>query len=179
METETQKDNLVSMGENYAQGFYFYKPMPVERFEALIGDPDNVTEGYKRKTENSATPLRFREMIRKGLVSEPLLDNLLRAAAIFKEEDEDISLIQINNQYAALLGMKPGDAETGRFVDHLDNASLETFRDLLSRANAHALGGSEGVVHYQKSDGSRVTLNMRVFMLYILDNHRLYLSMVG
>ena len=179
VETETQKNNLVSMGENYAQGFYFYKPMPVERFEALIGDPDNVTEGYKRKTENSAAPLRFREMIRKGLVSETLLDNILRAAAIFKEEDEDISLIQINSQYAALLGMKPGDAETGRFVEHLDDTSVETFRDLLSRANAHVLGGSEGVVHYQKADGSRIPLNMRVFMLYTLDNHRLYLSMVG
>ena len=118
-------------------------------------------------------------MIRKGLVSETLLDNILRAAAIFKEEGEDISLIQINNQYAALLGMKPGDAYTGRFVDHLDTESVESFRDLLSRASAHTLGGSEGVVHYQRSDGSRVTLNMRVFMLYTLDNHRLYLSMVG
>lgn len=171
VETETQKNNLVSMGENYAQGYYFYKPMPVEQFEALICNPENVTKGYKRKSDGKAGQLRFREMIRKGLVSETLLDNIIRAAAIFREEGNCITVVQINDRYASLLGV---DNEE-RFMEHLDEESRHKFRKLLDKANTHALGGSEGIIHYIRKDGSAVALNMRVFLLYTLDNHRLYL----
>jgi len=179
VETETQKNNLISMGENYAQGYYFFKPMPVERFEALISDPGNVTQGYSRKSGNAAGQLRFREMIQKGLVSETLLDNIIRAAAIFKEEGDEIAILQINDRFASTLGLAPGEGETGRFMERLDGASEQAFRTLLDQANAHALGGSEGVVRYTLPDGSKAELNMRVFLLYTLDNHRLYLSTIG
>jgi len=179
VETEIQKDNLISMGDNYAQGYYFYKPMPVEHFEALISDPANVTEGYRKKAESAAGQLRFREMIRKGLVSESLLDNIIRAAAIFKEEADAISIIQVNDRYAEILGLSAADASVNGFMDHLDEPSRQRFRELLDRANTHTLDGSEGQIHYIQGDGKVICLNMRVFMLYTLDNHRLYLSMIG
>ena len=179
VETEVQKDNLLSMGENYAQGYFFYKPMPVERFEALISDPDNVTQGYSRKTGSTAGQLRFRDMIQKGLVSESLLDNIIRAAAIFREEGDEITLVQINDHFASLLGLTAPDAETGRCLKHLDEASRRALRELLDQANTHALGGSEGAIRYLRPDGQAVELNLRVFLLYTLDNHRLYLSTIG
>ncbi|MBR0368236.1 MAG: hypothetical protein IJH86_07595 [Clostridia bacterium] len=131
----------------------------------------NVTKGYKRKADGKAGQLRFREMIRKGLVSETLLDNIIRAAAIFREEGSCITVVQINDRYASLLGI---DNEA-RFMEHLDEASRQKFRELLDKANMHALGGSEGIIHYIRKDGSAIALNMRVFLLYTLDNHRLYL----
>ena len=179
VETEVQKNNLVSMGENYAQGYYFYRPMPVEQFEALISDPGNVTKGYRRKAESAAGQLRFRDMIRKGLVSETLLDNIIRAAAIFREEGDEIAILQINEQFAAMLGLSAHDGETGRFLEHLDGTSRQAFRELLRQANTHPLGGSEGAVSYLQPDGNALALSMRVFLLYTLDNHRLYLATVG
>jgi len=118
-------------------------------------------------------------MIQKGLVSETLLDNIIRAAAIFKEEGDEIAILQINDRFASTLGLAPGEGETGRFMERLDGASEQAFRTLLDQANAHALGGSEGVVRYTLPDGSKAELNMRVFLLYTLDNHRLYLSTIG
>ena len=47
VETEWQKDMLVDMNANYAQGYYFYRPMPVEEFEKLLADPNNVEYGGK------------------------------------------------------------------------------------------------------------------------------------
>jgi EAL domain-containing protein (putative c-di-GMP-specific phosphodiesterase class I) len=47
VETEWQKDMLVDMNANYAQGYYFYRPMPVEEFEKLIADRSNVEYGAK------------------------------------------------------------------------------------------------------------------------------------
>ena len=49
----------------------------------------------------------------------------------------------------------------------------------MDQANTHALGGSEGVVRYIRADGDAMALNMRVFLLYTLDNHRLYLTTIS
>ena len=49
---------------------------------------------------------------------------------------------------------------------------------LLNRANIHTLNGSEGLIRYRRKDGTTLPLNTRVFLLYSLDNHRLYLSTI-
>ncbi len=179
VETQAQKDNLISMGENYAQGFFFYRPMPVERFEALIRDPANVTQGYRRKSEGARGQLRFREMIQKGLVSDTLLDNIIRAAAIVRREGDDVAFVQINDQFAGTLGRADSGAEDVGFSEHLDAPSRRAFLALMEQANTHALGGSEGAIRFIRSDGSGIRLNLRVFLLYTLDNHRLYLTTIN
>ena len=93
-----------------------------------------MTQGYRKKAESAAGQLRFRDMIQKGLVSETLLDNIIRAAAIFKEEGDEISILQINEQFAAMLGLSAHDGETGRFLEHLDGDSpLDVARACWSR----------------------------------------------
>jgi EAL domain-containing protein (putative c-di-GMP-specific phosphodiesterase class I) len=41
VETEAQKDFLIECGCKKAQGFLFYKPMPVEEFKKLILKSDS------------------------------------------------------------------------------------------------------------------------------------------
>ena len=175
VETEEQKDSLLALGDNYAQGFFFYRPMPVEQFEELISDPANVTDGYGRKAAKVSGQLRFKDMIRDGLVSDTLLDNIIRAAAIFKEEDGAISLIQLNETYADMTEIGASEEELARFADQLGSEEFEKLRDLLDAANTHPLGGSEGEIRFANG---RI-FPMRVFLLYTLDNHRLYLSTMG
>lgn len=178
VETEAQKENLIAMGENYAQGFYFYKPMPVEQFEALIIDRNNVMEGYKRSNADGAGHLRFKDMIRKGMVSDTLLDNILRAAAIYREEASgQITLVQLNERYSQLTGIAADG--TGGFEERLAPGELMKFRDLLREASSHPVGGGEGTIAFVRPDGSRMALEMRVFLLYALEGHRLYMSVMG
>ena len=179
VETREQKENLIALGDNYAQGYYFYRPMTKEQFREIIRDPANVTEGYLRKASSYAGQLRFRDMIREGLVSDTLLDNILRAAAIYREENGALTLVQLNGLYSKMTGISPNEEEMRRFTDRLAPGELEKLKELLSQANSHALGGSEGTVRFQKPDGSVVPLNMRVFLLYSLDSHHLYLSTMG
>ena len=42
VETKEQVDYLQGMGVRFAQGYYFYKPMPIEDFEQLLKNPDKV-----------------------------------------------------------------------------------------------------------------------------------------
>lgn len=179
VETEDQKENLIALGQNYAQGFFFYRPMPRDQFEELITDPANVTDGYKKTQINSSNQLRFREMIKEGLVSESLLDKIIRASAIYKEENGRINIIQLNELYSELTGIAPVEEEMNGFMEHLDDPALKELRHMLDQANSHPLGGSEGEFDFRKSDGKVIRLKMRVFLLYTFEDHRLYLSTMG
>lgn len=173
VETEEQKENLIALGHNFAQGFLFYEPMPREQFEALICDSDNVADGYTARPMAQANQLRFKDMIKEGLVSDTLLENIIRAAAILKEDDGVISIVQINAALTEAIGITPTEEEMAHFSDRLDAARLAELRELLARANSHPLGGSEGVIRLDESGNE---LKVRVFLLYSLDNHRLYLA---
>ncbi len=179
VETEEQKENLIALGDNYAQGFYFYKPMPKEEFEELIRDPEQVADGYHGRKTRNASRLRFREMIRDGLVSETLLNNILRAAAIYKVRDGRITIVQINDSFSALTGISPEEEDTECFETHLDEEQSGKFRMLLTKADSHALGGAEGTIEFRRQDGELIVLKMRVFLLYYFQDHRIYLSTMG
>ena len=178
VETEDQKESLIALGDNYAQGFYFYRPMPKEDFEELIRDGSKVMEGYRGKRTDVTSQLRFREMIREGLVSETLLNNIIRAAAVFRKDDDKLSIVQINEAYTGLTGIRAGD-ELKRFEKYLDDEQAEIFKDLLRMADSHPLGGSEGTIRFRKQSGETIDLKMRVFLLYSLEDHRIYLSTMG
>ena len=179
VETEDQKKNLISLGGNFAQGYYFYRPMPAAEFEKLIADADKVAHISKHTSVKAASHLRFREMIRDGLVSETLLENIIRAAAIYKEENERISIVQMNNQYSSLTGLPQDEKDMEHFTDHLEEADLQALKQILAKANTHPLEGSEGIIYFRRSDGQIVEMKMRIFLLYSFDTHRLYLSSMG
>ena len=173
VETEEQKNNLIALGDNFAQGFYFYRPMPAHEFLRLIQSPENVTTGYKRKKDSqNNSQLCFRQMIREGLVSETLLHNILRASAIYREENGKISIVQINEQFTVATGITQTDVQEGKLEERMDIPALKR---LMTKANDHALKGCEGDIRFRKK-GSYVTLPMRLFLIYSCDNHRLYLS---
>ena len=44
VETQAQRDALLALGCTYAQGYFFYRPMPRDEYEALISDSGKVGE---------------------------------------------------------------------------------------------------------------------------------------
>ena len=177
VETENQRDNLIALGDNYAQGFFFYRPMPVEQFEELLQDPEKVGVPPKKGDRIMTNHLRFREMIQDGMVSDTLLDNIIGPAAIIKESKGDIQLLQMNSQYTELTGISPED-ESGMkdFVERLHHGQKSAIAGILRSANTRPLEGYSGHVSFL-DDNEQVQLEMiaRVFLLYSCDDHRLYL----
>ena len=177
VETENQKDNLIRLGDNYAQGFYFYRPMPVPEFEKLLADPEKIGEPPLNGDTRIQSHLHLKEIIREGMVSETLLDSIIGPAAVYRETAGGIELIQINDRYSELTGIGTDDRETmSRFVEHSHGGSREKVASVLHRANTHPFDGAESVIDFTRADGSTVNLAVRVFMLYSCEDHKLYLS---
>jgi PAS domain S-box-containing protein len=115
-------------------------------------------------------------MIRDGLVSETLLNNILRAAAIYKLQDGKVSIVQINDSFSALTGISANEECMNCFESYLEEEELKKLHVLFRKADSHALGGSEGTILFRRPDGEQAALHMRVFLLYFYQDHRIYLS---
>lgn len=70
METMEQVEHLSELGCKYGQGYYFYKPMPVQNFEELIRDTANVEYAEQDAAEMPfmrTLPDYFRKIIKVNL----------------------------------------------------------------------------------------------------------------
>ena len=180
VETELQKENLIAMGDNFVQGFYFFRPMPKENFEELISDPGKRSTIDGRM--NGSSHLKFRDIVRKGMVSETLLDNILGPAAIFKQvfgegdDDKDtFEVVQINENLSELLRIDPDDRdEVLKIPSRISAPEDRAFPDILRRTATHPLEGASGFVTYDDGE-MRFQGEISLYLLYTCDDHRLYL----
>ena len=179
VETKGQRDNLLALGDNYAQGFYFYKPMPVEHFELLLQDPQKIGEPPRHGDKLMTNRLRFRDMVHDGILSESLLDNLIGPAAVFKEVNDEFVIMQMNDSYSKLTGIDPDDHDAmEHFINHFHNGDMAAMRATFHGADGHPLEGSVGEADFERDDGEVIRLRSKVFMLYSYEDHKMYLSTI-
>ncbi|MBP5256246.1 MAG: EAL domain-containing protein, partial [Clostridia bacterium] len=85
VEYREQREFLEDLGRRYVQGYFFYKPMAVELFEALISDQDNVDDrGFILKHNEQ---FRLREFLDENIYSDNMLNNILGPVCIYSRDD--------------------------------------------------------------------------------------------
>lgn len=171
VETEQQRENLVAMGGNFAQGFYFYRPMPVEDFEHLLMDPGKIGDAFAHGMHVGENHLKFRDLIGRGMLSDTLLDNIIGAAAVYKEADGARSLMQVNEQYRML--SRKGDDDLSDTQDAVISENPEEIERLFREADKYPFEGATGQVTVHPA-GKPQMRGIRVFLLYSCDHYRLY-----
>ena len=174
VETEEQRDFLMKAGCLYAQGYYFYRPMPPEEFESIITDPANVD--YRGLQADRIEQLQLRQLLSDSVLSDAMMDDILGAIAFYDVHDDEVELVSANQQYCRLTGINPIDLEERRHRitrlvyedDWLD------FLDAFKEAYRKAPAGATVDMRRMKSDGSTVHIHLRVFYLRKRDGHRFY-----
>ena len=78
VETNEQRAYLMSLGCRYIQGYYYYKPMPVDEYEALISDARNIDpQGFTFKFNEE---FHIREFLNDDVYSDSMLNHIMLGA---------------------------------------------------------------------------------------------------
>lgn len=174
VETFRQENLLRSMGCHYTQGYYHYKPLPIEQFEQLLSDKGRLdfTGLHCKKVE----PFRVRELIDETLFSDTTLNNILGPAAVYDVFEGNIEVTRVNEQYFHLAGINVFDNEglAMKLWENVWDDDRPALLGLFANAYERRPSSAEGAIHYVKPDGKVLWVQVRIFFLREREEHRIY-----
>lgn len=179
VENKEQVDFLLNMGCIYGQGYYFYRPMPVETMEAFLADENNVDfRGIKaRRIER----FRMRELLNENVFSESMLNNILGGIAFYDVDGERVELIRVNENYQRIVGTSPVDLEEQRkrIIEKVRQEDRGIVLGIFDCAYKNPHGGAEGDFRRIKGDGSMIWIHLHAYFLREQDGHKIYYGAVS
>lgn len=174
VETQRQEDVLRHMGCRYTQGYYYYKPLPIDQFESLLADERRLDfTGLHCKQVES---FHVRELMDGKLFTDTMINNILGPAAIYDVSGQQLEITRVNEQYYRLSGLDaPNNKELGRKIwNSVRDDDRPVFLDLFERAYERRPAAAEGDLHYLRVDGKVLWVHARVFFLQEKEEHRLF-----
>ena len=163
VERTDQVEFLESLGVRYIQGYYFYKPMPVEEYEKITDDENNLDfRGYVMKANEQ---FRTRELLDQSIYSDAMLNTVLGPVAIYSKKGKHVDIIRFNQQFYEAVGV-PDFAERlvniEQFVPEFDR---KKFLEMFDDAKQNHLQGATCVTRFGTITGNLLTFFLRVFYL--------------
>lgn len=174
VETMQQENVLRDMGCRYTQGYYYFKPLPIDQFETLLADERHLDlTGLHCKQVES---FHMRELMDGNLFTDTMINSILGPSAIYDVYDNQIELTRVNEQYYQLFGLDVPDNESlGRKLwNSVRDDDRPMLLSLLERAYEQYPIPAEGNIHYLKIDGKVLWLHNRIFFLREKDGHRIF-----
>jgi PAS domain-containing protein len=173
VEKQEQVEYLTELGCRYIQGFYFYRPMPVDQFEELIGSENKILkEGISFHANQE---ISIREFLNQNIYSDSMLNNVLGPVAFYEwDGNENVDIVRFNEAFTRLVD-DPGFDEriqgTQMFC-HPDDT--EAYINLFRHADLHRNSGASGVIGVYRGDGSLGQFLMRIYYFDETDKGKVY-----
>lgn len=174
VENQSQENHLLKMGCRYAQGYYYYKPMPTMEFEENISDPRNVDhEGFWCRQAES---VHVREFLDVNLFNDVMANNILGPAAFYDVHENHIEITRVNEQYFQLAGISTQEEEDyhKRFWNHVRDDDRQLLVTIFEKAYDNPANGASGFIHYLRADEKVLWVYIRVFYLREKEGHKLF-----
>lgn len=178
VETEKQMKFLLDIGCLYGQGYYFYRPMPIETFEPLLADENNID--FRGIQPTTVEGLKLREMLNGDWLSEAVVNNILGGAAVYGLCGNRVELLRANQQYCKVTHTNAVELEEDR-QSLLENVYLEDqplFLDVFRRAQEDTVNGAEVEVRRVLPDCESIWVHVRAFFLREQDGYSLFYGSV-
>lgn len=179
VETKEQVELLLDIGCLYAQGYYFYRPMPIIQFEKVIGNVNNVDfRGIQAKQINYVS---IKNLIDNHILSDTMLNNILGGVAFLEYDGKNIELLRVNQKYCKIVGESAVDIAENR--QNILNSIYEPDRHLLielfNQATQNTINGATGQIRYLRKNNSYIWLNIAIYHLKKLDYSDLYYGQIS
>ncbi|WP_080801946.1 EAL domain-containing protein [Arabiibacter massiliensis] len=177
-ETAEQVEFLRNIGCDYAQGYYFHRPMDRESLEELL-----TVEGvidYRGVLSPAIEMIDMDVLVHEDEMSRAIIDNLIGGMAVYAVHDDHFEIMQVNNEYYRVTGCNPVDLKERQTViwKQVHPDDLPAVMELFRQAELHPVSGAEGVVRRYRLSGELMWLKMRVFFLSRQEDRRLFYAAV-
>ncbi len=164
-EKKEQIDFLRELGVDFIQGYYFYKPMPIKDFEALISKENIIdTKGLTVKLNDQ---FRIREFLDKNIYSDSMLNNIIGAVAIYSLRKNHVDIVRYNQQFYETVNVPD-------FVEKLENIEITMpeedsplLIEALKEAKANKLTGASKVLRFYRANGELTSFDMHFYYIGI------------
>lgn len=179
VETREQMKFLLDIGCLYGQGYYFYRPMPIEELESLLADEENIDFGGIQPT--AAEVLKLRELLNGDWISEAVVNNILGGAAVYGVRDGHVELLRTNRQYCRITRTAAVDPETHRqtFIENVYQEDRERFLAVFEQAREDVINGAQVEARRVLPDGQSIWIRLRVFFLREKDGCGLFYGSIS
>ncbi|MBE5899274.1 MAG: EAL domain-containing protein [Lachnospiraceae bacterium] len=173
-----QVEVLTKLGCVYAQGYYYYKPMPLKKFEELIKDNSKVEREGDGKVSNYK-PLHVLEFLRTNLFTDSMINEVLGPFAFFEIVRDKLSVVRVNEQYYRVFSML-GEVTEDEIIASADRLidNNSDFIEIFNNASNSKSKSSSGCVIYNSPKGTAKKLYFRVFFLHEREGRKLFCSTI-
>jgi diguanylate cyclase (GGDEF)-like protein len=163
VETKEETEFLSGLGCRYVQGYYFYRPMSVESFEALIGDPAKIdTGGFVFELKEQ---FHIREFLDQNVFSDAMLNNILGPVAFFTLHDGELDCVRYNQQFCNEVHSELFDTLLRSCQQYVLEEDLPVLYGLLEQAMNDPLGGASDVLRFPRANGATAQYRLQLYFL--------------
>lgn len=173
VENESQEKFVQKLGCRYIQGFYYYKPLPIKKFEELLRDKRQIdTQGLVYK---QVEPMHIREFIDTNFISDSMLNNVLGPVVFFEVLGGDIKITRVNEQYFRMLGEQHFEEDIQKeFLKRIPEEERCVFHRMIEKAFENPVLGADGMIHLLCEGEQKMSVYTKVFYLREREGYRQY-----
>lgn len=173
VENESQEKFVQKLGCRYIQGFYYYKPLPIKKFEELLRDKRQIdAQGLVYK---QVEPMHIREFIDTNFVSDSMLNNVLGPVVFFEVLGGDIKVIRVNEQYFRMIGEQHFEEDIQKeFLKRIPEEERCIFHRMIEKAFENPVLGADGMIHLLREGEQKMSVYAKVFYLREREGYRQY-----
>lgn len=174
VETKSQVDFLVDIGCEYAQGYYYYKPMFLDAFERLLINETNIDYNDQQHAQSVKENLiNFKELFYADMMSEQLLNNIVGGIALYHYNGETLTINRCNSEYYRMTG----HTELPRELDVLTlmyEEDVPKMHAALLEAKNQGNQGVEVIIRRRLENQGLLWLQIRLFYLAEANGNSVY-----
>lgn len=170
-ETERQMKSVTGMGCRYVQGYYYYKPMPLEEFETLLEEKEVDYDGIQMKVVEQ---VRMSELMDEYIYSNTMMNNIIGAVAFCDYHDGIADITSVNEQFYRVLDIQSGAFEHFNEILNGVEKHREICREMFKAAYENPVGGAQCNYKGYRPTGEEVCLHIRVFFLRETEGHQTF-----
>lgn len=180
VEDRQQVEFLLGVGCTYAQGYYYYRPMPISEFEQLLTEGEMIDFDDVNIGGDVEKLITLKDIFYEDTVSEVMLNNILGAVALYSFDGQQIQILRCNESYYRLMGF---DAQPDTADKNALDSIAEEDRPLMCQAIVNAMTsgdeGAEVIVRKNCRERGLCWFRVRLFFLSAVNGKDIFYSSVS